>query len=90
MKNLQEFQDELEAALHSTRLLVFLEKEPLSNEYSQVMLDPEQFKHFSFSLGKIVARHDPSDPRKIDKVAVDITPETFKLPDLPQIYEKKD
>ena len=70
-----------DAELYGTRLLCFLETEPQSNMYHQVRLNPEQFKTFSFSLGKVVdVKGD------MQNVEFEMSVETYKLPDLPEIY----
>ncbi len=67
--------------LYTTRLLIFLEDEPQSNTYRQVILTPEQFKTTSLSLGEVL--HTEGDQQD---VALQLSEETYQLPDLPEKY----
>lgn len=59
--------------LYTLRLIVFLEDQPLSNKYRQVLLTPEQFKVVSLSLGKL--------PQVLDHLSSAV----YELPDVQQI-----
>lgn len=72
---------ELLDELYGTRLLCFLEEEPQSNNYRQVILNSEQFKNFSLSLGKVTDQNGNDQT-----VEFQMSEEIYKLPDLPEIY----
>ena len=63
--------------LYTTRLLVFLETEPQSNEYRQVILNKEEFKAFSMSLGKVTEKNG-----KDEVVEINLSEDIHSLPDL--------
>lgn len=67
--------------IYGTRLLIFLETEPQSNKYNQVILDPEEFKKTAFSLGKVLSKEDNGN----DRVHFNISDEEYDLPDLLEI-----
>lgn len=68
--------------LYGTRLLVFLEDAPQSNQYHQVRLTPEQFKRVSDSISNVVAKNGDDED-----VEVEMSINTYTLPDLQEIYE---
>lgn len=67
--------------LYTVRTLIFLETEPQSNEYHQVMLDQETFKKITEVMSTLVKDGD------IQEVNLDLSEETYKLPDLKDIYD---
>ena len=69
--------------LYTIRTLIFLETEPQSNEYHQVMLDQETFKKVTEVMSTLVKEGD------IQQVNLDLSEETYKLPDLQDIYDNK-
>lgn len=69
--------------LYTVRTLIFLETEPQSNEYHQVMLDQETFKKITEVMSTLVKDGD------IQEVNLDLSEETYKLPDLQDIYDTK-
>ncbi len=71
--------------LYTTRLLVFIETAPQSNKYRQVMLNPEEFKKMSFSIGHTVEILPNGDQR----TEANFSNDTYDIPDVPQIYYPK-
>lgn len=71
-----------DTVLYGTRLLVFIETEPQSNKYRQLMLTPEEFKNVSFSIGKVTSKVGDEE-----QVEVKMSEKIWELPDLPEIYE---
>lgn len=69
--------------LYTIRTLIFLETKPQSNEYHQVMLDQETFKKVTEVMSTLVKEGD------IQEVSLDLSEETYKLPDLQDIYDTK-
>jgi hypothetical protein len=80
-----DYEKKLDLALSSTRLLVFIESKPLSNKYRQVLLNAEEFKNLSFSLGKVVGKEDENT----ETVELRFSEEVYDLPDLQEFYEIK-
>jgi hypothetical protein len=62
-----------------TRLLVFLEVKPQSNQYRQVYLNPERFKQMSDVVCGGPAKSED------DTVMIKVSDEVYPLPDLPDI-----
>lgn len=69
--------------LYTIRTLIFLETEPQSNKYHQVMLDQETFKKVTEVMSTLVKEGE------IQEVNLDLSEETYKLPDLQDIYDTK-
>lgn len=69
--------------LYTIRTLIFLETEPQSNEYHQVMLDQEIFKKVTEVMSTLVKEGD------VQEVKLDLSEEIYKLPDLQDIYDTK-
>ncbi len=67
--------------LYGTRLLVFLEDAPQSNQYHQIYLNKKQFKRVSDAVSNVVARHGDDED-----VEVEMSIDTYPLPDLQEIY----
>lgn len=67
--------------LYGTRLLVFIEDAPQSNEYHQVHLNETQFKRVSDAISNVVGRNGDDED-----VEVEMSIDTYKLPDLQEIY----
>tara|TARA_Y100000310_G_C20387157_1_gene670989 strand:+ start:410 stop:610 length:201 start_codon:yes stop_codon:yes gene_type:complete len=63
---------ELFNEIYSTRLLVFIESEPQSNKYQQVILTPKQFK-------------EVSDDISLEGDKLRLSKEIYKLPDLREV-----
>ncbi len=68
--------------LYSTRMLIFLETKPQSNEYYQVYLNPEEFKRFSATIGRPTGKKDEKDN---DIIEIQMSTEIYDLPDLREI-----
>lgn len=66
--------------LYGTRLLVFLEDSPQSNQYHQVILNPTQFKRVSDAISNVVGRNGDDED-----VEMELSVDTYKLPDLQEI-----
>ncbi len=69
--------------LYGTRLLVFLEEGPQSNQYHHVHLNPQQLKMVSDAICTVVDRQGDEE-----NVTVEMSVETYKLPDLQEINLK--
>lgn len=69
--------------LYTIRTLIFLETEPQSNEYHQVMLDQKSFKKVTEVMSTLIKDGD------IQEVDLDLSEKTYKLPDLQDIYDIK-
>lgn len=67
-----------------TRLLVFLETSPQSDTYHQVILNPEQFKAVSDAIAEVL-----STQGDMETINIELSAETYKLPDLQEIYIKE-
>lgn len=63
--------------LYGIRVLFFIEEEPQSNKYRQIILTPEEFKKVSMSIGSVVQvdGHDQT-------VELNLSDELYTLPDL--------
>lgn len=77
----------IEDELYGTRLLVFMEDESCSNRYRQVLLGPEEFKRVSGSIGRETGRKLDVRGEMVDVVDLDLSDETYVLPDLREIHE---
>lgn len=74
-------------SLYTTRLLVFMEDKPQSNQYRQVFLSPEEFKAVSFSIGTITGEKNSYGDEIVD---LQLSSELIKLPDLKEIHYEED
>ncbi len=72
-----------ESVLFEQRVLVFIESEPQSNKYYQVILNPEQFKAMSATLGKKVS----VDNEGLETYELQESEEVYTLPDLQSYNE---
>lgn len=70
--------------MYGTRMLVFIEEEPQSNKYRQVLLNAEQFKKVSDSIIKIEKQADENGQ---EIVSFDQSEESYTLPDLKEIHD---
>ena len=68
--------------LFGTRLLVFVEESPQSNKYRQIILNAEEFKKVSFSIGTITSRNGDDE-----MVEFQMSEELYDLPDLQEHQE---
>lgn len=74
---MDDIQRELRHTMYGIRLLIFLESEPQSNKYNQVLLSPEQFKEVSLKLGMVVNQEGNDQT-----VSLETSEELYTLPDL--------
>ncbi len=74
--------EDFENELYSQRLLIFIETEPQSNIYKQLLLTGEEFKKITMNIGTVKGKKG-----RIDVVEINESDETYVLPDLKQIYE---
>lgn len=65
--------------LYKTRLLVFLEEDPQSNKYRQIILTAEQFKNMSDAVCTVESRIGDDE-----EVTMRLSDEIYTLPDLPE------
>lgn len=72
-------EDEMILELYSTRMLCFMETAPQSNRYRQIILNPEEFKRFSFAIGTDTGKKDDAGQ---DIVELNMSEEIYPLPDL--------
>ncbi len=70
--------------LYIQRMLVFLETEPQSNKYHQVMLNAEQFKKVSDAI-IVSTKPDASLKPGYDMAEIEMSEEEYTLPDLQDI-----
>lgn len=70
--------------LYSTRLLIFMETDAQSNEYNQVFVNKNQFKKISDAICLDIK---PADAFGIQEVEINLSNETYQLPDLQEIHE---
>ena len=75
--------------LYHVRVLVFMESAPFSNEYLQVMLNEDQFKTLSNTLGSLYKK-EMQMPDGTHRSVVRTGMTTHKLPDLPEAYKEED
>lgn len=71
--------------LYTQRTLIFIEEEPQSNKYRQVILTPEEFKRVSDNLGRIASEADG-----IEQIEINLSDEIYTLPDLKDISYGKE
>lgn len=69
--------------LYGVRVLIFMETEPQSNKYVQVILSPEMFKNMTETIcvktGNVVREG-------VDETKIKTSEEEYTLPDLPEAY----
>lgn len=70
--------------LYVNRVLVFMETEPQSNVYNQVILNAEQFKAMSEHISEKTGNKLSKD---VDEVNIELSEEEYKLPDLREIHD---
>lgn len=76
--------NEFESLIYECRLLCFMETEPQSNKYNQVMLDENQFKIISENIGKL--SENQSNLKEGFEMRVNrLSEEEYTLPDLQSI-----
>lgn len=72
----------IEDEVFSLRLLMFIEQEPQSNTYRQVILNSDQLKKITYIISNIVEKN--GDEEIVDYKA---SKETYTLPDLQEIHD---
>lgn len=70
--------------IYCLRTLVFLETEPQSNKYNQVLLNSEMFKKMTDIISKKIKSGE------IEEREIKLSEEIYPLPDLPESYPKYD
>ena len=76
--------------LFSQRCLVFLETEPQSNKYNQVILSKEQFKKVSDAIISTFVSEEHPELEEVELidgmeiVNIELSDEEYELPDLQQ------
>lgn len=73
--------EDIQNELYSTRMLVFMEEEPQSNKYRQVVLTKEEFLNITKGIGTVI-----KEEGNIETVEVRKSEEIYTLPDLREIY----
>jgi len=71
--------------VYECRILVFMEIEPQSNKYNQVLLSPEKFKVMSDAISKKIPKGNRELRPGIELTEVIISDEEYTLPDLQSI-----
>ena len=69
--------------LYEQRLLVFIETEPQSGEYQQLLLNGDEFKRLSDTIGTKV--QDPDLREDFETLQINLSDDLYKLPDLKSI-----
>lgn len=71
--------------LYHVRMLIFVEEEPQSNKYRQVILSPEQLRAVSDAIAVNKQAFNNGKQRSIE---VQLSDQVFKLPDLQDSQQK--
>jgi hypothetical protein len=80
--------EDLELHIHEQRLLVFLETDPQSGKFNQVLLNDEQFKKVSDAI--ITSKRTGEDLKKdMEEVKLETSVEEYVLPDLQSVNPLK-
>lgn len=74
-------QRKFEHEIYSTRMLIFIEDEPQSNQYHQLILTEDEFKKTAMTIGRVVKTGE------VETVELQESEELYTLPDLPEIYK---
>lgn len=69
--------------IYETRMLIFLETEPQSNKYNQIMVNQEQFKIISDVISTIT--DEAMIAPNIESREIKLSEEVYELPDLKSI-----
>lgn len=72
------------SSLYSPRMLVFLETDPQTNEYHQVLLTKQQYKKVSQHICELIT---PADVDGIEEVELNTSEETYFLPDIKDVID---
>ena len=70
--------------IYEQRLLVFMETEPQSGKYNQVLLDSESFKKVSYSIAGEPETDENLKPG-MEVVEISLSEEEYTLPDLQSV-----
>ena len=70
--------EEFMAELYHQRILIFMETEPQSNTYRQVLIDHDKYKLLSGLIGDKIGM----SPLGLEIREVEMSTKTYKLPDL--------
>ncbi len=76
--------DDIGVSLHELRLLVFLETEPQSGKFNQVLLNARQFKKVSDATGEKTG-NDEDLKEGFEMYSTNLSEEEYDLPDLQSI-----
>ena len=76
--------EDLKSVIYEQRLLVFIEQEPQSNKYCQVIFTQDEFKKLSDTIGKENGLTEDG----LEKRIMCESEEEYTLPDL-QSYQEK-
>ena len=72
--------------IYGTRLLLFMETEPQSNKYRQILPNLEEFKRISSSFGTLTGKKIEIEGCDVDELKVKLSDDIYNLPDLKEIY----
>jgi len=72
--------EKLHSEIYSTRLLIFMETEPQSNKYNQIIFTPEQFKEISLKLSNLFPYRGKKG--NLELFEIKESEEEYTLPDL--------
>lgn len=75
--------NEIYNEINELRVLIFMEIEPQSNKYNQVIFDREQYKEIGKHLGKFIENKDG-----LEMYNTTFSEEEYTLPDLIPVMEK--
>lgn len=75
---------ELHAEIYGVRVLVFMESEPQSNKYNQLIFNNEQFRKVSKIIGDVYPYLGKEKETDIDLYKLNQSHEVYDLPDLRQ------
>ena len=70
--------------IYGLRVLVFMETEPQSNKYTQVLLTPKMYKEMTATICRPTGKKDGN----IEEMKIDGSEEEYTLPDLSHAYQE--
>lgn len=76
------------SSIYEQRMLIFIETEPQSNKYKQLILNPKEFKNISDALGKVVGEVNIDEKTAVGNYVE--SEEEYELPDLQSSYLEED
>ena len=71
--------------IYGVRVLVFMEIEPQSNKYYQILLTPDMYKNMTATIAHPTGKLTESG---LDEYALNTSEEEYVLPDLSEAYEE--